>query len=404
MVELLAPAGNMERFLMAIHYGADAVYLGGKQFGLRAFSNNFDIPEIEKAVKIANELHKKVFVTVNIFARNNDFAEIIEYVKTLEKIGVHGVIVSDAGVISVIKQNTNLEIHLSTQANTTNKYTVKFWGEQGVKRVVLARELSFNEIKEIKEFVGDSVELEVFVHGAMCISYSGRCLLSNYLTDRDSNKGECVQACRWEYEINEINRKNEKLTLVEDNRGSYILNSKDLNLLCYLKDLMDIGVASFKIEGRMKSPYYVATVVNAYRRAIDSINNGTFDDKMKETLYNEVKKTSHRKFTTAYFLGENNETQCFETSKPVQEYDYIANVLENSNDGYALVEQRNRFKIGDELEILSNTDSFNKRVVIEDILDEKRERVKDAKLVQQKLYVKTALKLTKNDILRKENK
>ena len=271
MLELLAPAGNMEKLKVAFRYGADACYLGGKKFGLRAFADNFDKDELREAVNYAHDLGKKIYVTVNIVAHNNDFDGLDEYLCYLEKIGVDGVIVSDIGIITIAKTCApKLDLHVSTQANITNKYAAKFYCDLGAKRLVLARELSLDEIKEIRDFIPNDVELEVFIHGAMCISYSGRCLLSKYLSERDGNRGACIQACRFEYTMCEKSRNGEEYTIQEDERGTYILNSKDLCMIEYIDKLVEAGVTSFKIEGRMKSPYYVATVVNAYRRAIDN--------------------------------------------------------------------------------------------------------------------------------------
>ena len=267
--ELLAPAGSLEKLKVAFLYGADAVYVGGKNFSLRQYADNFTAEELAEGIDYAHERQKKVYVAVNIFAKNADFPEAEKYFKFLERIGADAVLITDPGLIALCKKTApGLEIHLSTQANTLNKYAVRFWAEQGVKRVVLARELGYEEIKEIAEYNPD-VEIECFVHGAMCVSYSGRCLLSNYLSERNANRGECVQACRWRYELTAYGRDGDKLELTEDERGAYILNSRDLNLLKELNKLSEAGVKSFKIEGRMKTVYYLATVVNAYRRAMD---------------------------------------------------------------------------------------------------------------------------------------
>mgnify|MGYP002706946340 FL=1 len=404
MVELLAPAGSREKLDTAIHFGADAVYVGGANFGLRAYADNFDEEGLKNAVDYAHSKGRRVYVTANIFARNSDFAPYREYLSYLKKIGVDAVIVTDTGLVwRTLEWQPDMEVHLSTQANTTNGHTVAFWAKQGVKRVVLARELSLDEIKEIKDMVGGSVELETFVHGAMCISYSGRCLLSNYLTGRDSNRGECVQACRWEYKIAETSRPNNPLTLTEDEKGSYILNSRDLNMIRHVKELAEAGIDSFKIEGRMKSEYYVGSVVNAYRRAIDAYNVSPETYVLPENLVKELDKTSHRGYTTGfYFRGENNV--CIETSKPVCEYKFMARVLGYDDDKKALVlEQRNRFKEGDVLEVLSPDGNFNKKIKIEKMFGEDGEEVSDAKIVQQKLFVPTDVKLSQNDILRRDD-
>ncbi len=399
-MELLAPAGDLEKLKTALYFGADACYVGGKALSLRALAGNFTDEELIEGVNFAHSLNKKVYVTVNIFAKNSDLKKAEEYFKFLESIKVDGVIVSDTGLVSLALSVTKtLDVHLSTQANTLNKMTVKFWRDMGVKRVVLARELSAKEIKEIHDFVPE-MELECFVHGAMCISYSGRCLLSNYLTGRDSNRGECVQACRWEYEIREVNKDGGYLTLTEDERGSYIMNSKDLNLIDYLDVFSEAGVCSLKIEGRMKSAYYLATVINAYRRAIDDfekVGKGYKDN----PLYNEeLLKTAHRDFTTAYFLKKNDKTVNYEDSQSKGTHKFIATVVEELKDGYALIEMRNRFKVGDVLEVLSPNETFNQKLTVEKMTDEKDNLVLDAKAVQQKLKLYTSVQLKKGDILR----
>lgn len=401
-VELLAPAGNFSKLKTAIHFGADAVYVGGKAFSLRAFSDNFSNEELFEATNYCHERGKKIYVTVNIFAKNADFEEATAYLKYLEKIGVDGVIITDTGLISIAREVApSLVLHLSTQANTTNKYTASFWQKNGIKRVVLARELSLKEVKEIHDHC-QGLELEGFIHGAMCISYSGRCLLSNYLSHRDSNRGECVQACRWNYRITEVSRE-DGLEMEEDDRGTYILNSKDLNLIGNIKELIDSGICSFKIEGRMKSEYYLATVINAYRRAIDSYYE-VGGEYMENPLFeDEVRKTAHRAFTKAFMLGENNETVNYTNSQSQGSCVFIAEVLKyDENKGLALVEMRNRFKVGDELEILSPLDSFNKTFIVEEMKNESLEEVVDAKIVQQKLWLKIPYKVAEGDILRKK--
>lgn len=399
MVELLAPAGNYEKMVTAFKYGADAVYMAGKKFGLRAFAGNFDNDEIEKAVNYAHSLGKKVYITLNILAHEGDFDELKDYVQYLERIKVDAVLVSDIGIMDFIREYApKLTLHISTQASILNSYAIKALMRLGAKRIVLARECSLEEIKKIRANIPADIELEAFVHGAMCISYSGRCLLSNYLTGRDSNRGECVQACRWEYCISEVNRKDDKYPIQEDERGTYILNSKDLNMIEHLKELKDAGVNSFKIEGRMKSPYYVANVVNAYRRAIDNIDDMT--PKLMEELKSELVKTSHRKYTTGFYFGADDK-ECLESSYPVQTHEFMALVIGDSDGEKTLIEQRNRFKVGDELEVLSPNDTFNKIIKVTKMENEACEQVDDAKNVQEKLYLYTTLPLKKNDILRK---
>lgn len=402
--ELLAPAGNFEKLKTALYYGADAVYVGGVDFSLRALSENFNREQLALATEYTHNKGKKIYVAVNIIAKNADFSLLEDYLRYLYKIKVDAVIVSDPGVIMLIKSCApGLEIHLSTQASTMNKYTAEFWVKQGVKRIVLARELSLKEVKEISEYCGG--EIEVFAHGAMCISYSGRCLLSNYLTGRESNRGACVQCCRWEYEIREKSKKDgEFLPIEEDSRGTYILNSKDLNLISYLDELYTSGAVSLKIEGRMKSEYYLATVINAYRRAIDCYEKQGASYKDDLLFENEVSKTAHRAFTTAYFLSENPNTVNYDDSQSRGDRTFMALVLDyvkDENGSYALIEMRNRFKLGDVLEVLSPTDSFNKNIPVEHLTDCDGNVVEDAKLVQQKLRLYTDVILQAGDILRK---
>ncbi len=399
--ELLAPAGNFSKLKTAVYYGADAVYIGGKSFSLRALSDNFTDEEIARAVEYAHGKNVKVYVTVNIFAKNSDFDKAKEYFKFLYSVGVDAVLITDIGLIDLCKEVApKLPIHLSTQANTLNKYAVRAWKNYGLERVVLARELSLAEIAEIREFVPD-IELEAFAHGAMCISYSGRCLLSNYLNGRDSNRGECVQACRWSYELREKNKGGEYYPIEEDERGSYILNSKDLNMISHIDEIVDAGVISLKIEGRMKSEYYLATVINAYRRAIDEYCK--IGDKYKEnqTFYDELIKTSHRAFTTAYTLGDNRDTVNYSDSQSVGEKQFIAVVTKSMEGGYAEIEMRNRFKKSDVLEILSPSENFNKTFIVNEMYDEDGNEILDAKIVQQKIRIKCEFDLQAGDILRK---
>lgn len=413
-VELLSPAGSFEKLKTAYYFGADACYFAGKRFGLRAFASNFDDSELKGSIEFAHKNGKKAYITINILAHNPDFDGLKDYVCYLEKIGADAVIVSDLGVMKVVKENTKLPIHISTQANITNKYAAKVFADYGASRLILARELSIQEIKEIREYLPKSVELEVFVHGAMCMAYSGRCLLSNYLCGRDSNKGECAQVCRFEYSLIEKTRPKEEFDIEEDSRGTYILNSKDLNMVSHLKDLYDAGVTSFKIEGRMKSPYYVATVTNAYRRAINYINENENEmqvampevldgkkDKFLESLEEELEKTSHRRYTTGFYYG--NEDRCYTmSSMPIQSYEFMAVVKGVLKNGLVKIEQRNRFKKGDILEVLSPSESFNKQIKVEILKDKEGNEVKDAKAVQQILYLKTDVKLAPDDILRKK--
>lgn len=395
-MELLSPAGNFEKFLSAIHFGADAVYMAGGRFGLRAFAGNFSDEEMKKAVEIAHEKGKKVYVTLNIIARDSDFEGLGDYAKFLKSIGVDAVIIADIGVFVYLREVVpDLDIHVSTQANIINSKSANLMAKLGAKRLVLARELTLEQIKEIRKNLPKEVELEVFVHGAMCMAYSGRCLLSNYLTGRDSNHGECVQACRWKYMVREISREDE-LEVQEDEKGSYIFNSKDLNMIEHLQVLKDAGVDSLKIEGRMKSAYYVATVTNAYRQAIDML-----PQKPDEKLLAELFKASHRRYTTGFYFKDELK-QYTEDSMPVQESEFVALVDSDCDGENVVLEMRNKFSVGDELEILSpDKNLLNKKLKIESIKNSAGEKVESAKVVQEKIIVPCKLNLKKGDILRR---
>ena len=395
-MELLAPAGNFDKLVTAVHYGADAVYFSGKRFGLRAFAGNFDDEEIVRALDFLHSHGKRGYITLNIVAKDSDFEGLDDYLSLLEKAGVDGLIVSDVGLIYYIHNHfPKLHIHVSTQANVNNSQSVKFFADLGCTRIVLARELSLEDIKILRKNIPQNVELEAFVHGAMCISYSGRCLLSNYLSGRDSNRGACVQACRWKYYIREENREDE-LPIEEDERGTYILNSKDMCLIDHLKELEEAGIASLKIEGRMKSDYYVASVVNAYRRALDGFKD-------YNVLHNELEKTSHRRYTTGFYFGAEDK-EYLQDSMPVQSYVFIAKVVEDAKDGFVKVEMRNRFKVGDKLEILSPDENFLKVISVEKIFSSSGEEIDDAKKVQEIVTINCPYSLKVGDILRIEKK
>ena len=399
-LEILAPAGNMEKLKTAFYYGADACFFAGKKYGLRAFAGNFDDNELVESVNYAHSLGKKAYITLNILAHNKDFEGMKDYILYLEKIGVDAVIVADVGIIKLIREVApNLAIHVSTQANITNKYSAQFFVSLGVKRLILARELSFEEIKEIRDSIPADIEIETFVHGAMCISYSGRCLLSNYMTGRDSNHGECVQACRWCYSIKAQDREGE-YEVQEDDRGTYILNSKDLCMIEYLNKLIEVGVTSFKIEGRMKTPYYVATIVNAYKRALQLAIKQGKDYVCPKYLVDELTKTSHRKYTTGFYLHADNKEN-LETSRTAQTFDFVA-IVTNVENGIVEIEQRNRFESTDELEILSPNDYFNKKIVLSDMKNKNGEPVSIANKVQEKLYFESSIPFQVGDILRKK--
>ena len=403
-LEILAPAGSMEKLQTAFKYGADACYFAGTSFGLRAFAQNFDNDELKQAVDYAHSIGKKCYITVNIIAHNRDLPDLPEYIKYLDSIGVDAVIVADVGVMKVVQEVApSLDIHVSTQANITNKYSAKLFADLGAKRLILARELSIEEIKEIREFIPKDVELECFVHGAMCISYSGRCLLSNYFCGRDANHGECVQACRWDYAISRKDKESEKFEILEDEHGTYILNSKDLKMIEYLDKLADAGVTSFKIEGRMKTAYYVATIVNAYKRAFEILKKCKAENKgykCPQELVDELEKTSHRRYTTGFYFGAEDK-EFLESSQPVQASEFVAVVKEPTKDGRVLIEMRNRFEVGDTLEVLSPNDSFNKKITITKITDLDGKNIEVADKVQAQLYINCDYPLEPLDILRR---
>ncbi|NLX63579.1 MAG: U32 family peptidase [Clostridiaceae bacterium] len=351
-VELLAPAGDLEKLKMAILYGADAVYLAGEEFGLRTASANFTFEEMKEGIDYVHENGKKAYLTMNIIPHNDDLINAPKFVEKAASLGMDAVIVSDPGMFAVIKKTVpDINIHISTQANITNIETVKFWHSMGASRVVLARELSLKEIKEICAGIPRDMEVEVFVHGAMCISYSGRCLLSNYMTGRDSNKGDCAQPCRWKYQLVEEKRPGEYFPIQEDERGTYIFNSRDLCMIRHIPELVSSGVSSLKIEGRVKSAFYVATVVKAYRDAIDAYyNNQPYDEKWFE----EICTVSNRDFTTGFFFGKPGPNDHnYSTSSYIRNYDFVGIVKGyDSEKEMVIIEQRNRFKVGDKVEVM----------------------------------------------------
>ncbi|MBP6407161.1 MAG: U32 family peptidase [Fusobacteriaceae bacterium] len=349
--ELLAPAGNMEKLKMAFHYGADAVFLGGKMFNLRAGSTNFSDEELQEAVDYAHARNKRVYVTLNIIAHNKELEILPEYVKTLEKIGVDAVIVADMGVFQVVKENSNLPISVSTQASNTNWRSVKMWKELGAKRVVMAREVSLEELAEIRVKVPD-IEIEAFVHGAMCIAISGRCLLSNYMTGRDANRGDCAQACRWKYKLVEEKRPDEYFPIYEDEHGTHIFNSKDLCSIEFIDKVLDAGIDSLKIEGRMKGIYYVANAVKTYREALDSYYSG--DYKYNHEWLTELQTISHRLYTEGFYEGRPDEKgqNYNDRNSYSQTHKLVAKVIGHEDDGATILEIRNRLAITDEIELI----------------------------------------------------
>ena len=384
-VELLCPAGSPDKLRMAIRYGADAVYCAGRMFGLRSQASNFSNEELEEAVKFVHEHGKKIHVTCNILPHNEDLEGLEEYLQFLERIGVDAIIVADLGIFNLAKRVApKLERHVSTQASTTNYLTVDFWKEIGAHRVVVAREVSIEDVKTMKEKV--DIEVEAFVHGAMCISYSGRCLLSNYMTNRDANRGQCTQACRWKYRLVEENRPGEYYPIEEDEHGTYIFNSKDLCLLPHLPELIESGVDSLKVEGRMKSVHYVATVAKVYREAIDAYYREGKDWYVRPEWMEELEKISHRPYTEGFSVGKPDETaQNYGKSSNTQTHDFIGLVEDyDAEQGICYLEQRNNFKVGDEVEFCQPTGS-NVKVVIEKMTDEDGNEIDVAKHAQMKV-------------------
>ena len=402
-VELLAPAGDLERLKIAFEYGADAVYLGGENFGMRTAAKNFSIEDIKEGADFAHERGKKIFVTVNIIPHNEDFEGFEEYLLDLEKAGVDALIASDPGVIDVIKETIpNMEIHLSTQANTTNYKSANFWYKQGVKRVVIARELSFKEIKEIRDNVPQDLDIEAFMHGAMCISYSGRCLISNYMTGRDANRGSCAQSCRWKYSLMEEKRPGEYFPVYEDDRGTFFFNSKDLCMIEYVPELIESGITSLKIEGRMKTAYYVATVVRAYRMAIDEYYKDPENWKFNPMWLEELKKGSHRHFTTGFYNEKpGTEEQNYASASYVRNYDFIGIVLEDADEnGLVTVEQRNKMVVGDEIEIMGPyTETINTKIT--EMYNEDGEAIEAAPHPRQIVKMRLPEGVATNFMLRK---
>ena len=405
-VELLAPAGDLEKFKTAIQYGADAVYLAGDKLGLRTASKNFSLDDIKEATKLAHDLDKKVYLTLNVISHNKDLEGVDEYIQSLDEAGVDAFIVSDPGIFQKVKTLApSKEIHISTQANITNTATVEFWKSLGADRVILARELSLEEIKEIKDEVKDSIMIEAFVHGAMCMSYSGRCLLSNFMTGRSANMGDCAHPCRYKYYLMEETRPGEYYPITEDEKGSYIMNSKDLCMINYIPELIEAGVDSFKIEGRVKSEYYVATVINQYRRAIDDYYEDIEKYKFNRdnNIYlEEIMKVSHRDFTTAFFFGDVKEASLtYDNSSYIRLYDFIARVLDYDEDKKLMkVQERNKFSIGDEVEIFGP--KFYDKFTINKIYDENMNEVDNINTPMKEAYIPYDKKVEYNYMIRRK--
>lgn len=404
-VELLAPAGDFEKLKTAIKFGANAVYMAGNSFGLRKNSKNFDREELKNAVDYAHEHKVRCHVTMNIVPHDNDLEGIVDYIKFLEEIGVDALIISDPGIFNIAKENSNIDLHISTQASLTNSHTINFWYNLGAKRVILARELSLDEIIEIRKNVPKDLEIECFIHGAMCISYSGRCLLSNYMTGRDSNRGDCAHACRWKYSIQEEKRPGEYYPIEEDENGTFIMNSKDLCLIDEIDKLIEAGIDSFKIEGRMKTVFYVATVIRSYRQAINEYYKGNFNQAVAQKYLNEIKKASHRHFTKGFFYGKPDENaQIYENSSYIRNYDFIAVVLDYDKDKkIAKLEERNKFLLGDKVEIFGNSPDFIE-YEIDNMKDSNGNDIDTANKAKQIVYINIDHELKKGDMVRREIK
>lgn len=403
-VELLVPAGSLEVLKVAVDYGADAVYIGGQAYGLRAKADNFSIEEMKKAVKYAHAKNAKVYVTANIFAHNYDIEGMKAYFEQLKDTGVDAVLVSDPGIFMLAKETMpDMELHISTQANNTNYLTYNFWYNMGAKRVVTARELSLVEIKQIREHIPEDMEIESFMHGAMCISYSGRCLLSSYFTGRDANRGACTHPCRWKYHIVEETRPGEYMPVNEDDRGTYIFNSKDLCMIEHIPDLLDAGIDSYKIEGRMKTALYVATVARTYRKAIDDYLESPkkYEENM-EWYRDQISNCTYRQFTTGFFYGKpDHESQIYDSNTYVKEYTYLGIVGEKNEKSRYAIEQRNKFSVGEEIEVMK-PDGENVRVTVKGIWDDEGNQMESAPHPKQKLWIDLGVELDRFDILRRK--
>ena len=403
-VELLAPAGNLYKLKIALKYGADAVYIGGEAFSLRVAADNFTPEEMKEGIEFAHAMGKKVYVTANIIPHNRDLKEMERYFKEIYELGADAVLISDLGAFNICKKAApDLEIHISTQANNTNYMTVQSWHEMGAKRVVLAREMTLTEVREIRDNISRDCELEIFMHGAMCVSYSGRCLLSNYMTARDSNYGACSHPCRWQYALMEEKRPGEYMPVFENERGTFIMNSKDLCMIEHVPELIASGVSSLKIEGRVKSEYYVATIVAAYRKAIDKYYENPPRYVFNPEWLKEVKKVSHRDYYTGFFFGiPDTGAQIYGTSSYIRECDIVGIVLDyDEKTKLAKVSQRNRFFTGDEIEIMQpGEDYFTQKVEV--LKDENMNDIEVANHAAMTLYIKTDKPVVKDAMIRQQ--
>ena len=402
-LELLIPASNLEVLKVAVMYGADAVYIGGEAFGLRAKAKNFSLEDMKEGIEFAHERGCKVYVTANILAHNYDLDGAREYFQELKQIGPDALIISDPGMFTIAKEVwPEVDIHISTQANNTNYLTYQFWWKQGAKRVVSARELSLKEIRQIRDNIPDEMEIESFMHGAMCISYSGRCLLSSFMAGRDANRGECTHPCRWKYSVVEEQRPGQYMPVYENERGTYIFNSKDLCMIEHIPEMLDAGIDSFKIEGRMKTALYVATVARTYGLAIDEYLKDPELYRSRIPFYkSEISKCTYRQYTTVFFFGKPDEnTQIYDTNTYVKEYTYLGVVGETNSSGLYGIEQRNKFSVGEEIEVMK-PDGDNITVTVKRITDESGKDMESAPHPKQKLFVDLGIKLDEYDILRR---
>lgn len=403
-VELLVPAGSLEVLKVAVDYGADAVYIGGQAYGLRAKADNFSIDEMKEAAAYAHAKNAKVYVTANIFAHNYDIDGMKTYFEQLKDTGVDAVLVSDPGIFTLAKETMpDMELHISTQANNTNYLTYNFWYKLGAKRVVTARELSLVEIRQIRDHIPDDMEIESFMHGAMCISYSGRCLLSSYFTGRDANRGACTHPCRWKYHIVEETRPGEYMPVNEDDRGTYIFNSKDLCMVEHIPEMIDAGIDSFKIEGRMKTALYVATVARTYRKAIDDyMESPELYRSNMEYYKSEIAKCTYRQFTTGFYFGKtDSDSQIYDNNTYIKNYTYIGNVQLVTEDGLAVFEQKNKFSVGEMIEAM-DFDGTNISCRVEEIYNDKMEKMESAPHPKMQLYVRLDRPVSAGMILRRQ--
>lgn len=403
-VELLVPAGSLEVLKVAVDYGADAVYIGGQAYGLRAKADNFSIDEMKEAAAYAHAKNAKVYVTANIFAHNYDIDGMKTYFEQLKDTGVDAVLVSDPGIFTLAKETMpDMELHISTQANNTNYLTYIFWYKLGAKRVVTARELSLAEIRQIRDHIPHDMEIESFMHGAMCISYSGRCLLSSYFTGRDANRGACTHPCRWKYHIVEETRPGEYMPVNEDDRGTYIFNSKDLCMVEHIPEMIDAGIDSFKIEGRMKTALYVATVARTYRKAIDDyMESPELYRSNMEYYKSEIAKCTYRQFTTGFYFGKtDSDSQIYDNNTYIKNYTYIGNVQLVTEDGLAVFEQKNKFSVGEMIEAM-DFDGTNISCRVEEIYNDKMEKMESAPHPKMQLYVRLDRPVSAGMILRRQ--